>query len=200
MPDSMKPFCGLCGIYAVAIINLNLNYFVHYFVCVRCCFLAVSHSPSTRFLCSLSILLRSIQLLLLPASYKMYLNFKYGIVCECLRELKNIHIPYNIIYTHTDTHSTSTETETENWKHQQHKKVTKMPMAIIWKLHTHSKVHYECAKHKRNAAGLAGWAHRAHTHTHTPCRCVCMCECVCILLYIENIRNERTSQHSKRMR
>lgn len=35
-------------------------------------------------------------------------------------------------------------------------------MAIIWKLHTHSKVHYECAKHKRNAAGLAGRAHRAH--------------------------------------
>lgn len=136
MPDSMKPFCGLCGIYAVAIINLNLNYFVHYFVCVRCCvfhsFLAVSHSPSTRFLCSLSILLRSIQLLLLPASYKMYLNFKYEIVCECLRELKNIHIPYNIIYTHTQTHTQhqlKPKQKTENINNT--KKVTKMPMAII---------------------------------------------------------------------
>lgn len=48
-------------------------------------------------------------------------------------------------------------------------------MAIIWKLHTHSKVHYECAKHKRNAAGLAGWAHRAHTHTHRANVCVWVC-------------------------
>lgn len=68
-------------------------------------------------------------------------------------------------------------------------------MAIIWKLHTHSKVHYECAKHKRNAAGLAGWAHRAHTHT--PCQCVCVSVCVyCYTLKIfemsepANIRNE----------
>lgn len=93
---------------------------------------------------------------------KMYLNFKYGIVCECWTQEIWIqrHQP---------------KQKTENWKHQQQqqKNVTKMPMAIIWKLHTHSKVHYECAKRKRNAAGLPGWAlntQRTHTYCSNPIR------------------------------
>lgn len=134
--------------------------------CMRyswCCFLFVFSLFFFLFLFHFIFIFVAVDAFIVVAGWcKMYLNFKYGIVCECWTQEIWIqrHQP---------------KQKTENWKHQQQqqKNVTKMPLAIIWKLHTHSKVHYECAKRKRNAAGLPGWAlntQRTHTYCSNPIR------------------------------